>query len=64
MPHLAGHAVQLYLLLGSPRRITQEQAMQTIAVVAEAAKDLFVKYYDTFMPMMIHILEQVCPYTY
>lgn len=37
----------------------QEQALQTIAVIAEAAKDAFERYYDTFMPLLLSIMEQV-----
>jgi HEAT repeat protein len=57
-PYLDSLLSNLYELLRTPRRVVQEQALQTIAVIAESAKDLFAKYYDTFIPVLLLILEQ------
>lgn len=55
-PYLDSLLSNLYELLRVPRRVVQEQALQTIAVIAESAKDLFAKYYDTFIPVLLLIL--------
>lgn len=52
-PYLDGILERLLGLLRSPKRYVQEQAVTTIATVADAAADKFVKYYDHIMPLLI-----------
>eukprot|EP01134_Creolimax_fragrantissima_P002765 CFRG2765T1 len=56
-PYLDELFTKLYNLLSSDRRIVQEQAITTIATLADSSESMFVKYYDTFMPMLIRVLE-------
>ena len=50
---------RLFRLLQSKRRYVQEQALQSIASIADAAKSHFERFYDTFMPVLKAILQQV-----
>ncbi|KAG7696759.1 hypothetical protein KL951_003215 [Ogataea haglerorum] len=47
----------LTLLQSAPKRYVQEQVITTIAIVADAAKTKFVKYYDTLMPLLLEVLR-------
>lgn len=47
----------LNLLKSSPKRYVQEQVITTIAVVADAAENKFIKYYDTLMPLLISVMK-------
>lgn len=47
----------LTLLQSAPKRYVQEQVITTIAIVADAAENKFIKYYDTLMPLLIDILS-------
>lgn len=56
-PYLDGILERLVGLLQSPKRYVQEQAVTTIATVADAAEDKFVKYYPHIMPLLIRIMQ-------
>lgn len=47
----------LNLLKSSPKRYVQEQVITTIAVVADAAENKFIKYYDTLMPLLVSVMK-------
>lgn len=47
----------LNLLKSSPKRYVQEQVITTIAVVADAAENKFIKYYDTLMPLLLSVMK-------
>ncbi|KAJ1877072.1 importin subunit beta-3, partial [Kickxella alabastrina] len=49
---------RLLAMLSSERRYVQEQAITTIATLAENAQSRFVKYYGTIMPMLLNVLAQ------
>eukprot|EP00124_Ichthyophonus_hoferi_P003083 Ihof_evm6s246 gene=Ihof_evmTU6s246 len=55
-PYLDDIFTKLLHLLSSNRRIVLEQAITTIATVADTSEEMFVKYYDTFMPQLITIM--------
>eukprot|EP01135_Chromosphaera_perkinsii_P006621 Nk52_evm23s554 gene=Nk52_evmTU23s554 len=63
-PYLEGVLLKLFQLLQGGKRIVQEQAITTIATVADIAEDKFIKYYNTFMPMLINILENATDKTH
>jgi len=42
---------------GSPRALVQESVIQAVAAVADCAQELFVDYYDAFMPPVLAILQ-------
>ena len=56
-PYLDGLLSNLLTLLQSNKLYVQEQALTTIAFIAEAAKTKFIKYYDTLMPLLINVLK-------
>jgi len=56
-PYLDGILERLLTLLQSPKRYVQEQAVTTIATVADAANEKFVKYYDHIMPRLISAMS-------
>ncbi|VEU19614.1 DEKNAAC100612 [Brettanomyces naardenensis] len=57
-PYLDGLLSNLLSLLQSaPKRYVQEQVVTTIAIVADAAENRFIKYYDTLMPLLLDILR-------
>jgi importin-5 len=56
-PYLDGILERLLGLLRSPKRYVQEQAVTTIATVADAAAEKFVKYYDHIMPLLIGAMQ-------
>lgn len=47
----------LTLLKSSPKKYVQEQVITTIAVVADAAENKFIKYYDTLMPLLLSVMK-------
>lgn len=63
-PYLDDLLSQLLGLVQSPKRYVQEQALTTIAMVADSSQQLFVKYYDTLMPLVLNILEAPLPAEY
>ncbi|CAL9729300.1 importin subunit beta-3 [Monosporozyma unispora] len=56
-PYLDSLLNNLLTLLQSNKLYVQEQALTTIAFIAEAAKTKFIKYYDTLMPLLINVLK-------
>lgn len=56
-PYLDDLLTGLMLLLQSPKRYIQEQALTTISIVAGSAQTKFVKYYDVLMPQLINVLK-------
>eukprot|EP00053_Salpingoeca_punica_P016388 m.154222 g.154222 ORF g.154222 m.154222 type:complete len:1113 (+) comp16954_c0_seq1:146-3484(+) len=56
-PHLDNILSHLSVLLSSPAVIVQEAAITSISSCADAAEDLFCKYYQSFMPQMKMILQ-------
>lgn len=57
-PYLDALLERLLTMLGSSRRYVQEQAITTIATIADNAQEKFSKYYGTIMPMLLQVLEQ------
>lgn len=55
-PHLDSLLESLLPLLQSPKRYVQEQALTTIAVVADVAQKQFAHYYNTLMPLLLQVL--------
>eukprot|EP00698_Gefionella_okellyi_P011181 TRINITY_DN2935_c0_g1_i1.p1 TRINITY_DN2935_c0_g1~~TRINITY_DN2935_c0_g1_i1.p1 ORF type:complete len:1109 (-),score=299.02 TRINITY_DN2935_c0_g1_i1:650-3934(-) len=55
-PYLDTLLSKLLVLLQGSRKVVQEQAITAVASVADCANEFFVKYYDTFMPMLKQIL--------
>jgi hypothetical protein len=57
-PYLADLLQNLLQLLTSPKRYVQEQALSTIATIADSAEAAFGQYYDTLMPLLFNVLRQ------
>lgn len=57
-PYLDPLLTHLLSLLQSTKRYVQEQALSTIATVADSAEAKFSKYYDTLMPLLFNVLRQ------
>jgi len=57
-PYLDNLLTHLLALLQSPARYVQEQALSTIATVADSAEAAFSRYYDTLMPLLFNVLRQ------
>ena len=57
-PYLDDLLTHLFKLLQSPKRYVQEQALSTIATIADSAEAAFAKYYDTLMPLLFSVLQQ------
>ncbi|ORY01320.1 ARM repeat-containing protein [Basidiobolus meristosporus CBS 931.73] len=57
-PYLDTIFERLLTLLHSSKTYVQEQAITTIATVADSAEDRFVKYYSAIMPLLINVLRQ------
>jgi importin-5 len=55
--YLDGILERLLALLRCPKPYVQEQAVTTIATVADAASTQFVKYYDHIMPLLIGAMQ-------
>jgi len=57
MPYLDSILSKLLTLIKSPeKRYVMEQAVTTLATVADSAEERFLQYYDTFMPVLVSIL--------
>lgn len=56
-PYLDSLLNNLLGLLQSPKRYVQEQVLITIAVIADSAKQTFIKYHDSLLPMLIGFLK-------
>lgn len=56
-PYLDSLLTNLLSMLQSSKLYVQEQALTTIAFIAEAAEKKFIKYYDTLMPLLINVLR-------
>ncbi|CAG8467575.1 10518_t:CDS:10 [Funneliformis mosseae] len=56
-PYLDTIFERLLVLLNSGRTYVQEQAITSIATVADSAEDRFVKYYSSIMPLLISVLR-------
>lgn len=56
-PYLDDLLNNLLGLLQSPKRYVQEQVLTTIAIIADAAEQTFIKYYDTLMPLLMDVLR-------
>ena len=56
-PHLPDLLTRLHALLQRPQRYVQEQALSTIATVADSAEQAFAQYYEHLMPLMISALQ-------
>ncbi|KAL1918162.1 uncharacterized protein VTP21DRAFT_3428 [Calcarisporiella thermophila] len=63
-PYLDAIFERLLLLLNNTKTYVQEQAITTIATVADSAEDAFVRYYDRIMPLLINVLRQTAPTQY
>uniref|UniRef100_A0A7S0VCH6 TOG domain-containing protein n=1 Tax=Polytomella parva TaxID=51329 RepID=A0A7S0VCH6_9CHLO len=48
---------KLLILLQHGQKIVQEGALTALASVADSSQELFVRYYDTVMPLLSHILR-------
>lgn len=57
-PYLDNLLNHLLLLLQRPIRFVQEQALSTIATVADSAEAAFSSYYDTLMPLLFTVLKE------
>ncbi|TPX44882.1 hypothetical protein SeLEV6574_g04238 [Synchytrium endobioticum] len=57
-PYLDDIFQRLLVLLNTDKMYLQEQAITTIATVADSAGDRFVKYYSAIMPLLISALRQ------
>ncbi|KAJ2557738.1 importin subunit beta-3 [Coemansia sp. RSA 1933] len=57
-PYLDTLFERLLTMLSSPKRYVQEQAITTIATLADNAQGKFAKYYSTIMPMLLNVLAQ------
>lgn len=56
-PYLDSLLTNLLTLLQSPKRYVTEQILTTIAIVADAAQNKFIKYYDTLMPLLFEVMS-------
>ncbi|CCC69808.1 hypothetical protein NCAS_0D02270 [Naumovozyma castellii] len=56
-PYLDSLLTSLLTLLQSNKLYVQEQALTTIAFIADASSVKFVKYYDTLMPLLLNVLK-------
>ena len=57
-PYLDTLLEQLMHLLQNPKKFVQEQALSTIATVADSAESTFGKWYSTLMPLLFNVLQQ------
>jgi importin-5 len=57
-PYLDTLLEHLMQLLQNPKRFVQEQALSTIATVADSAESTFGKWYDQLMPLLFNVLQQ------
>ncbi|KAF1987616.1 putative importin beta-3 subunit [Aulographum hederae CBS 113979] len=57
-PYLDKLIMALLDVLQRPKRFVQEQALSTIATVADSAEAAFGKYYDLLMPILFKVLRE------
>jgi hypothetical protein len=57
-PYLGNLLSHLLELLRSPKRYLQEQALSTIATIADSAENAFDQYYTTLMPLLLNVLKE------
>ncbi|KAF9578472.1 hypothetical protein BGW38_005703, partial [Lunasporangiospora selenospora] len=57
-PYLDAIFERLLSLLNTGTTYVQEQAITTIATVADSAEDRFAKYYSSIMPLLVNVLRQ------
>ena len=57
-PYLDDLLNRLLSLLQSEKRYVQEQALSTIATIADSAETAFGKYYDTLIPLLFRVLRE------
>jgi HEAT repeat protein len=57
-PYLDPLFERLLVLLNTSKTYVQEQAITTIATVADSAEDKFIKYHGAIMPLLLNILRQ------
>jgi hypothetical protein len=57
-PYLDPLFERLLVLLNISKTYVQEQAITTIATVADSAEDKFIKYHGAIMPLLLNILRQ------
>ena len=57
-PYLDDLLSRLLHLLQSEKRYVQEQALSTIATIADSAETAFGKYYGTLMPLLFNVLRE------
>jgi len=57
-PYLDHIFQRLLILLNTGKTYVQEQAITTIATVADSAEEMFIKYYSAIMPLLMSILRQ------
>ncbi|RUS25813.1 importin subunit beta-3, partial [Jimgerdemannia flammicorona] len=57
-PYLDTIFDRLHVLLNTSKVYVQEQAITTIATVADSAEDKFVKYHGVIMPLLLNVLRQ------
>lgn len=57
-PYLDDLLSRLLVLLRSSKRFVQEQALSTIATIADSAEAAFGRYYDTLMPLLFSVLRE------
>ena len=56
-PYLDPILQRLHGLLSRPQKYVQEQAITTIATVADAAETKFIKYYSVMMPLLLGVMR-------
>ncbi|KAJ5736880.1 uncharacterized protein N7483_002005 [Penicillium malachiteum] len=57
-PYLGDLLSRLLELLRSEKRYLQEQALSTIATIADSAETAFGQYYENLMPLLLSVLKQ------
>jgi len=60
-PYLDNLLSKLLMLIQQGNTMVQEQAVTAVAAVADSAEDLFVKFYDGFMPLLKQIVLTTDP---
>lgn len=56
-PYLDDLITKILVLLQKGRKNVQEGALTAMASIADCSGDYFIKYYDTCVPLLMHILE-------
>ncbi|KAI8056197.1 importin beta-3 subunit [Syncephalis plumigaleata] len=63
-PYMDAILEKLMAILNTNKMYMQEQAITTIATIADSAQDRFVKFYGTIMPILMNILVQAATREY